>query len=79
MDLVSIVTVNFNQPAVTEELLQSTYAFNDYPTIEVIVVDNGSRDDWTPDWQTRFPAFTFIRSEENLGFAGGNNLGSVSF
>jgi len=75
MNLVSIVTVNFDQPAVTEQLLQSIISCNDYPAIEVIVVDNGSRQDWTPDWQGRFPAFTFIRSEENLGFAGGNNLG----
>ncbi len=75
MDLVSIVTVNFNQPAVTEDLLQSIYTFGDYPSLEVIVVDNGSREDWTPGWRTRFPEFTFIRSEENLGFAGGNNLG----
>ena len=75
MDLVSIVTVNFNQPAVTEDLLQSIYSFGDYPSLEVIVVDNGSREDWTPDWRMRFPEFTFIRSEENLGFAGGNNLG----
>ncbi|WP_373514967.1 glycosyltransferase family 2 protein [Persicitalea sp.] len=75
MDLVSIVTVNFNQPAVTEALFQSILKFNDYPAIEVIVVDNGSREDWTDDWRGRFPNFTFIRSEENLGFAGGNNLG----
>lgn len=75
MDLVSIVSVNFNQPAVTEEFLHSILSCNDYPAIEVIVVDNGSREDWTPDWRTRFPEFTFIRSEENLGFAGGNNLG----
>lgn len=75
MDLVSIVTVNFNQPDVTEELLQSIISCNEYPAIEVIVVDNGSREDGIPDWRMRFPDFTFIRSEENLGFAGGNNLG----
>ncbi len=75
MDLVSIITVNFNQPAVTEELFQSILSCNDYSDMEVIVVDNGSHQDWTPDWRVRFPKFTFIRSEENLGFAGGNNLG----
>ena len=75
MDLVSIVTVNFNQPGVTEELLESIRRCNDYPALEVIVVDNGSREDRTDDWRKRFPKFRFIRSEENLGFAGGNNLG----
>ncbi len=75
MDLVSIVTVNFNQPAVTEALLQSILDLNEYPAIEVIVVDNGSREDRTAHWRVRYPDFIFIRSEENLGFAGGNNLG----
>ena len=75
MQLVSIITVNFNQPAVTEEFLHSLRTVNTYPAIEVIVVDNGSTVDWTSDWRLRFPDLIFIRSEKNLGFAGGNNLG----
>jgi GT2 family glycosyltransferase len=75
MQLVSIITVNFNQPAVTEEFLHSVQTSNAYPAIEVIVVDNGSTVDWTADWRVRYPDITFIRSEKNLGFAGGNNLG----
>jgi len=75
MPLVSIITVHFNQPHVTEEFLHSVRTVNAYPTVEVIVVDNGSTVDWTPDWRSRFPEVTFIRSEQNLGFAGGNNLG----
>ena len=69
---VSIVTVNFNQPKVTEELLATIPAGDD---IEVIVVDNGSDIDHTAEWRTKYPAVKFIRSEENLGFAGGNNIG----
>lgn len=75
MPLVSIVTVHFNQPLVTEEFLHSLRTVNEYPDTEVIVVDNGSAVDWTADWRVRFPGVTFIRSEQNLGFAGGNNLG----
>ncbi|MPR32115.1 glycosyltransferase family 2 protein [Salmonirosea aquatica] len=75
MPLVSIITVNFNQPVVTEEFLNSVRTVNGYPDIEVIVVDNGSSHNWTPDWRVRFPDVIFIRSEKNLGFAGGNNLG----
>ena len=69
---VSIVTVNFNQPKVTEELLATIPANDD---IEVIVVDNGSDADHTVAWRSKYPAIQFIRSEENLGFAGGNNIG----
>jgi len=75
MALVSIITVNFNQSLVTEELLASISLTNSYPEIEIIVVDNGSRVNSVPDWIVRYPAIKFIRSEINLGFAGGNNLG----
>lgn len=72
---VSIITVNFNQPLVTEQLLGSINQFNDYPSIEIIVVDNGSTVNPVPAWQEKYPAIHFIRSEANTGFAGGNNMG----
>lgn len=75
MKLVSIITVNFNQPQVTEGLLASITALNTYPNTEVIVVDNGSNQNYVPQWINAWPAFRFIRSETNLGFAGGNNIG----
>jgi len=75
MRLVSIVTVNFNQGAVTEALLQSIGATNTYKAIEIIVVDNGSKINDVPEWTLKYPDILFIRSESNLGFAGGNNLG----
>jgi GT2 family glycosyltransferase len=70
---VSVVTVNFNQPQVTEELLRSISIAS--PPLQLIVVDNGSKTDHTAGWRTKYPAVEFIRSEKNLGFAGGNNLG----
>ena len=75
MNKVSVVTVNFNQPAVTEELLQSLSTHNHYLDTEIIVVDNGSTNNPVPVWTTKFPTIKFIRSDVNLGFAGGNNLG----
>ena len=75
MKLVSIVTVNFNQPVVTEQLLQSLIEVNTYEAIEIIVVDNGSNTNPIAAWSLLFPDVHFVRSEENLGFAGGNNLG----
>lgn len=75
MNSVSIITVNFNQSFVTEELLSSISTTNTYPNIEIIVVDNGSKTNNVPEWQIKHPGIKFIRSEINLGFAGGNNLG----
>ena len=43
--------------------------------MEVIVVDNASNNDEASDIEHRFPHVNVIRSEKNLGFAGGNNLG----
>lgn len=75
MKSVSIITVNFNHSDVTEALLDSIARTNTYSAIEVIVVDNGSSTDPVPGWRSRYPNVIFIRSEKNLGFAGGNNLG----
>jgi len=75
MKLVSIITVNYNQPAVTEALLQSIREKNTYPNLEIIVVDNASAPNPVPLLADRYPEAKFIRSEVNLGFAGGNNLG----
>jgi GT2 family glycosyltransferase len=75
MNSVSIITVNFNQSFVTEELLSSITINNTFPNIEIIVVDNGSKTNDVPAWQIKYPEIKFIRSEINLGFSGGNNLG----
>lgn len=75
MKKVSIITVNFNHSHVTDELLDSIRSKNTYKNIEIIVVDNGSKDNPVPVWESKYPEANFIRSDTNLGFAGGNNLG----
>jgi len=75
MKLVSIITVNFNQSYITEALLNSIKSTNTYPCIEIIVVDNGSKINSVPEWAEKYPDVLFIRSDENMGFAGGNNIG----
>ena len=71
---VSIVTINYNQTKLTCELLESLRKVN-YPSVEVIVVDNHSKEDPTPVISEKYPEVKLIVSNENLGFAGGNNLG----
>ena len=43
--------------------------------MEVIVVDNASTNDEASIIQQKYPQIVVIRSQNNLGFAGGNNLG----
>ena len=71
--VVSIITVNYNGLVETCALID-TIPFNDN-SLEVIVVDNGSKENEADLIARRYPHVKTIRSEENLGFAGGNNLG----
>ena len=71
---VSVISVNFNQTKVTLDLLHSINS-QDYKDLEVIIVDNGSKEDPAPHVAGLYPFVKYVRSESNLGFAGGNNLG----
>ena len=68
----SIITINYNGLEDTCALIESI-PFND--KMEVIVVDNASKNDEATKIQNKYPFIRVIRSEKNLGFAGGNNLG----
>ena len=71
--ILSIITINYNGLKDTCELID-TLPLND-ETIEVIVVDNASTQDEATELEKRYPLIIVIRSDKNLGFAGGNNLG----
>ncbi len=71
--LLSIITINYNGLKDTCELID-TLPLSD-ETIEVIVVDNASTQDEATELGKRYPLIIVIRSDKNLGFAGGNNLG----
>lgn len=75
MHAVSVISVNFNHSYVTDAFLDSIFRTNSYPNIEIIVVDNASTENPVLEWMVKYPNVRFIRSEQNLGFAGGNNLG----
>lgn len=68
----SVITVNYNGLKDTYALIESI-PFNE--NMEVIVVDNASREDEASLIQKHFHQIKVIKSEKNLGFAGGNNLG----
>lgn len=70
---ISIISINYNGLKDTCEMLE-TLPLED-KSLEVIVVDNASREDEATIIEQRYPQVTVIRSDENLGFAGGNNLG----
>jgi GT2 family glycosyltransferase len=73
--MVSIVTLNYNQAGITKAFLESCRSL-DYQNFEVLVCDMASDQDplteFNPD---AFPNTRLLRSDKNLGFAGGNNWG----
>jgi hypothetical protein len=74
MDL-SIIIVNWNSAAFTVPCISSIYSQTHDLEFEVLVVDNASTDDSCLVIQDRCPSAKLIRSPQNLGFAGANNLG----
>ncbi|MBO9570650.1 MAG: glycosyltransferase family 2 protein [Chitinophagaceae bacterium] len=75
MSLISIITVNYNQPEVTVAFLQSIRRYAGEIPVEVILVDNAPRESYESQFKEAYPELIYILSEQNTGFAGGNNLG----
>ncbi|MFB2121331.1 glycosyltransferase family 2 protein [Parapedobacter sp. 2B3] len=73
--MISIITVNYHQEEVTADFLRSVAQCTEVGELEVIVVDNGSNLHRPDRFQSVYPGTVYLRSEKNLGFAGGNNLG----
>ena len=75
MDL-SIIIVNWNTCDLLRRCLASIEANRGDLSLEVIVVDNASVDDSVPMVEQEFPQVCLITSQQNLGYAKGNNLGA---
>jgi len=72
--LISIISVHYNQIELTQAFLESLRLLT-YENFETIIVDNGSVEEPVKPLIEKFPEVQFIVNEENLGFAGGNNIG----
>ena len=70
---VSIILLNWNGMKDTLECLESVYQI-DYPNFDVVVADNGSRDEQAAAIKRHYPQITLIENGANLGFADGNNV-----
>jgi GT2 family glycosyltransferase len=72
---VSVVIVNHNTATFLARCLRSLRKSTAAQESEVIVVDNASSDGSAELVSREFPEVEFVASEENVGFARGNNLG----
>lgn len=72
--MVYIVLLNWNGWRDTLECLSSLYAM-EYTNWHAVVVDNGSSDDSVERIREAFPQVVVVKTQDNLGFAAGNNVG----
>lgn len=75
---ISIIIVNYNTPDDTKAVVQSLREIEHQGfEYKIIVVDNGSKEplNFTGAFYKQHPRLEILRSESNLGFSGGNNLG----
>ncbi len=75
LPLISVIIINYNGKSFLRSCVESVLA-QTWPYFEVLVVDNASTDGSVDFLTTHFPMVQVISSNENLGFAGGNNLGA---
>ncbi len=71
----TIIILAYNTPDLLIECLRAFYNSVRAAGWQVLIIDNGSDKDVRPLIKDRFDGIEVIRSERNLGFAGGNNLG----
>lgn len=71
---ISIIILNYNEPELTVRCLKSLEKVS-YKEYEIILVDNGSREDITKFVSTKTKNIKIIKNKDNLGYAEGNNVG----
>lgn len=69
-----VIILNFNCGGEAVECVKSVLA-GTIKSWEIVVIDNASEDDSVQSIKSAFPKVKIIQNEENLGYAGGNNIG----
>ena len=75
MPQVSIIILNYNTFQLTCNCIESIFQFTKDVEFEIILVDNNSTECDAKLFSARYPNIQLIKSNENGGFAKGNNLG----
>lgn len=73
--MVSIIILNWNTTETTAQLLRSIKSNLSYTNVEVILVDNGSKEDPSNYFRSIFWELKIILNPVNYGFSAGCNIG----
>ena len=71
---VSVIIPNFNGKKYLKDCLDALLR-QDFPSFEIVVVDNGSKDGSVQYLGRNYPQVRLIALEENTGFCGAVNVG----
>ena len=71
---VLVLILSYNGKELLIDAVQS-YLDCEYPNFKVAVIDNGSTDGTEDFIRNNYPNVVFMRSEKNLGYSGGMNIG----
>lgn len=72
---VSIIIINYNTYELTKKCIESVFTKTIATPFEIILIDNASTECKPEIFLELFPAIQLAKSRQNVGFAGGNNLG----
>lgn len=70
----SIIIINYKTPQLTIDCINSIKRYETDTNYEIIVLDNHSQDNSLAQIKKAHPSIIALKSDKNLGFAGGNNL-----
>lgn len=73
--MTSIIILNYNTPKLTIECIESIKENTEPNSYEIILVDNGSKDDSVQKFQSLTGNISLVVCDKNYGFAGGSNIG----
>ncbi len=72
---ISVILLSYNSSHDLKECIPSVLKQN-WPNVEIIVVDNASTDGTPSFIRSTYPEITLIETGSNCGYAGGNNIGA---
>lgn len=70
---VTIVIPNWNGRVMLSECLHSIFKHTEYPSFQVVVIDNGSSDGSVREVETQWPEVELLRNDTNVGYGPANN------
>lgn len=75
MEKISVIIINYNTPAVTKQAIQALLQNRANFDVEIILIDNGSKEKMIRDEWFREVVHIYIENDTNRGFAGAVNQG----